>query len=396
MKVLLINSVCGRQSTGRIVTDIKRELVKQGHECVIAYGEATSIADDDDYHIGSEIERYIHAVFARLFDGMGYGSVLATLSFIKWIEQYDPDVINLHNIHGYYINIVILFRYLKKSRAKIVWTFHDCWPFTGHGALCDAKKCERWKNGCFKCPMKSDYPKSFLDFSRRNYLRKKNLFTGINSMTIVTPSNWLAGLVNESFMGKYEIKVVNNGIDLSCFHPIRSDFKIKNNIQNKTILLGVASVWNDLKGLNDFYKLQKILDDSYALVLVGLNTEQIKKLPNGILGISHTDGVRELSEIYSSADYFLNLTYCDNFPTVNIEALACGTPVITYETGGSAEMIASDCGFVVPQGDIDGVANLIAIDRRRKKNSETISNSVKRLDKSQAAKDYAQLFQRGC
>lgn len=393
MKVLLINSVCGRQSTGRIVTDIKRELIKQGHECVIAYGEAASIADEDDYHIGSEIERYIHAAYARMFDGMGYGSVLATLRFIKWIEQYDPDVINLHNIHGYYINIVILFRYLKKSRAKIVWTFHDCWPFTGHSALCDAKKCERWKTSCFKCPMKSEYPKSFFDFSSRNYQTKKNLFTGIGSMTIVTPSKWLKSCVEYSFLRQYDVKVINNGIDFKVFHRTDSEFRKKLGVDDKFLLLGVASVWNDLKGFNDFCSLSQKIDDRFCIVLVGLSDEQMKKIPSNIIGIKNTDSVGELVKIYSGCDLFLNLTYCDNFPTVNLESLACGTPVLTYQTGGSPETLSKENGIVVPVGAIDQVVSeVVRVKESYQYNHWEVSESVNLYSYSNMISNYLNLF----
>ena len=367
MRVLLINSVCGRQSTGRIVSDLKKTLTKNGNECRVAYGEKNSIADVDDYHIGFEISRYTHAVYARLFDASGFGSKIATKRFLSWVENYDPDIIHLHNIHGYYLNIKLLFNFLRNSGKKIVWTLHDCWAFTGHCAYFDYVNCSKWKKGCYCCPQKREYPTSLLlDRSKTNYEIKKNLFSGIDNLTLVTPSIWLSDLISKSFLKNYKKAVINNGIDTETFYP-RQDYPvIVEHFNNKKILLGVAAVWDRRKGLNFFLDLASKLSDDFQIMLVGLTEKQIRSLPSNVIGISHTDSKEQLACLYSSAFAFLNPTLEDNYPTTNIEAIACGTPVIAFQTGGCPEVVTERTGAIVRKGDIDGMLkqiNELTVDR---------------------------------
>ena len=360
MKVLEINSVCGIRSTGRICTDLADILKENGHGCKIAYGRETAPEKykDISYRIGSDAGVKLHALKARLFDSAGFGSKKATERLIEKIKEYDPDIIHLQNIHGYYIDIDILFNYLAAADKPIVWTLHDCWAFTGHCSYFTFANCERWKNGCFDCPQKKSYPSSLLmDRSKQNWIKKKELFTGVKNMTVVTPSKWLAELAGKSFLGKFPVKVINNGIDTEVFKPTCGDFRAAYGLENKKIMLGVASVWDKRKGLDDFIKLAGITDDNYVIVLVGVNEKQKNTLPGNIIGISGTNNTAELAEIYTAADVFVNFTYEDNYPTVNLEAQACGTPVITYKTGGSPES-TDPCG-VLPQGDISGAAGLI-------------------------------------
>lgn len=340
MKVLLINSVCGIRSTGRICTDIAEMLEKQGHECKIAYGRETVPQKYQKFavKIGNEINVKIHALQSRFFDNSGFGSKITTLKFIEWVKEYDPDVIHLHNLHGYYLNIEILFSYLKTCGKKIIWTLHDCWSFTGHCAYFDFVDCKKWRKGCFDCPEKKAYPSSLiLDRSNKNFFKKKNIFTNIPNMTVVTPSNWLKGLVKQSFLQDYPIKVINNGVDTSIFKATKTKILEKYGLVNKRIILGVASVWDRRKGLDYFIQLSKFLDDTFAIVVIGLNEAQIKELPNNILGIKRTESETELAQWYSAADIYINPTLEDNYPTTNLEAISCGTPVITFNTGGSGE-----------------------------------------------------------
>ena len=360
MKILQINSVCGVGSTGRIATDLYKVLEEQGHECKIAYGRGTAPKGIDSIKIGSNLDNYMHVLKTRVFDKHGFGSVSSTMKFIEDVKEYDPDIIHLHNIHGYYINIEILFNYLKEANKPVIWTLHDCWAFTGHCAYFDYVGCDKWKNGCNKCPQKEGYPTSkVFDNSKLNYEKKKELFTSVKNMTIVTPSKWLANLVKESFLGKYPVEVINNGIDLDIFKPTESDFKEKYNLQDKFIVLGVASVWTERKGLKYFVELSKELNDDYKVVVVGVTEKQKKELPNNILAITRTNNVKELAEIYTVADVFVNPTLEDNFPTTNLEALACGTPVITFNTGGSVESIDNENGIVVYEKDLNGLKKAI-------------------------------------
>ena len=357
MKILMINVVCGIRSTGRICTDLAAALETQGHEVKIAYGREEVPEQFKKYavRIGNDLDVKFHGLKARLIDGCGFGSRRATKKFIEWVMEYDPDVIHLHNIHGYYINIEVLFEYLKTCGKKIIWTLHDCWAFTGHTAYCDAKECDKWKTGCGKCPGLQEYPKSYVDNSINNWKKKKSIMQGIPYMTIVTPSKWLEGLVKESFLAEYPVIVIHNGIDSKQFYPMESSFKENYNIGDKFMLLGVSTSWDEMKGYSDYLKLADMIGEKYQIVLVGLTKEQIDKLPRNIIGIEKTNSVKELAQLYSAADLFLNLSYCENYPTVNLEALSCGTPVLTYDVGGSKETIIDGMGYSVKKGSLNSI-----------------------------------------
>ena len=360
MKVLMINSVCGIKSTGRIATDLADMLTEQGHTVKIAYGRESVPEKYTKYavRIGSDWDVRLHGVMARVFDNAGFGCRKATLKFIEFIKEFAPDIIHLHNLHGYYINVAILFEFLKEYNKPIVWTLHDCWAFTGHCAHFDLYKCYKWRTECNKCPQKKEYPTSLLfDNSRENYIHKKKAFQGVNKLVVVTPSQWLAGLVKESFLQNYETRVINNGVDLTLFKPTDGDFRKRYNLEDKIIVLGVASAWGARKGLVDFIELRKLLDDRYEIVLVGVSEEDKNILTKGMLGITRTDSVKELAEIYTASDIFVNLTYEDNYPTVNLEAQACGTPVLTYRTGGSVESVTEE--QVAEQGNLQDIVELI-------------------------------------
>lgn len=357
MKILMINSVCGIGSTGRICTDLATELEKNGYEVKIAYGRGKVPKQFEKYavRIGTDLDVKLHGIKARIQDASGFGSKRVTDKFVQWIKYYDPDIIHLHNIHGYYINIESLFNYLKKCNKKIIWTLHDCWSFTGHCAYFDYANCDKWKFQCQKCEQKREYPRSsVLDRSKYNFISKKELFTDIPNVTIIVPSKWLKELVKQSFLKEYPIKVIYNGIDVSVFRPLKSDIYKKYNCEDKKIILGVAGVWDRRKGLNSFVTLSQLLSDEYQIVLIGLSKEQLSDIPINIIGIERTESVQELSQFYSAADVFVNPTLEDNYPTTNIEAIACGTPVISYRTGGSGES-ASKYGMVVKKGDINAL-----------------------------------------
>lgn len=359
MKVLMINSVCGIRSTGRICTDLADVLETQGFEVKIAYGRETVPQKYQKYavRIGSDFAVKADALKTRVLDNAGFNSKSATKKFITWVKKFDPDIIHLHNLHGYYLNVELLFNYLKESGKRVIWTLHDCWAFTGHCSHFDVIGCEKWKSGCFNCPLKNAYPKAYTDRSRKNYQKKKQVFSGLSNLTIVTPSKWLADLVKESFLGRYPVEVIHNGIDTDIFKPTESDFRKKHNLEDKKIVLGVASAWGQAKGLYDFVKLAEMLDENYKIVLVGLTQEQIEKMPKSILCISRTNSARELAGIYTAADVFVNPTYCDTYPTVNLEAQACGTPVITYRTGGSVESVPEE--NVVERGKLKSLVAML-------------------------------------
>lgn len=362
MKLLLINTLSNSGSTGRISEDIGKTAIKNGFDSYMGYGRDTNTQSElDTIKIGSKMEFYSHLAYTRFLDRHGFGSTSGTKDFLETVKEIDPDIIHLHNIHGYYLNIELLFEYIKSHQKKVVWTLHDCWAFTGHCTYFDQIGCNKWEKECYSCPKKSAYPTSWLmDNSKKNFGQKKTIFNGVNDLTIVTPSYWLKNLVKRSFLQNYPVKMIHNGIDLNIFHPTDTQLSIiKYQLENKNVLLGVASLWNKRKGLADFIELSKILPDDTTIVLVGLTEAQIKSLPENIIGIRRTENISELAKLYSLATVFINPTYEDNFPTTNIEALACGTPIITYKTGGSPEAVDEKTGFVLQQGDVKGIAEKV-------------------------------------
>lgn len=363
MKYLFINAVAGSGSTGRIAAQQCRELEAQGHECVLAYGRGRAACGGiETYRIGTAWDCRLHGLYTRISDRHGFGSAAATKRFLEWADGYGPDVIWLHNIHGYYINIELLFGYIKEKKIKTYWTLHDCWSFTGHCAYFSYVKCGKWKEGCGGCPQKGRYPKSFLlDNSRGNFERKRKAFCGVEDMTLVTPSQWLADLVKESFLKEYKTEVVHNKIDTDIFKPTPSDFRERYGLEGKRVILGVANVWEERKGLNDFIKLAGMLDERYAVVLVGLSRKQMKGLPKNVAGLPKTESAGQLAEIYTAADIFVNLSHEENYPTVCLEAQACGTAVIAYDAGGTGETFGnngSSCR-AVPTGDLEEICRCI-------------------------------------
>jgi putative colanic acid biosynthesis glycosyltransferase len=378
LKVLQINTVCGVGSVGRIVRQIHEALREKGHESYIAYGRKP-LRCDGAIRIGGDLDVYFHVFLTRVFDLHGFGSKKATKKFLKIVEEINPDIIHLHNIHGYYLNIEVLFDFLKSFDKPVVWTLHDCWAFTGHCSHFTYAKCERWKTGCYSCPEKKSYPRSVIfDNSKSNYARKKKAFTSAKNMTLVTPSQWLAGLVKESFLGDYPVQVIPNGIDTEVFKPTPSDFKKRYGLDGKFLILGVANVWEKRKGFDYFLDLSKYLSDDEIIVLVGLSDERIKNLPNNIIGIKRTNSAKELAEIYTAADVFFNPTLEDNYPTVNLEAQACGTYVITFDSGGTKETIISkESGIAIKPCNAEDIMNLIRVLRSKGRKAANVDSSAR-------------------
>ena len=365
MKLLQIDSCLGVGSTGRITESIASLAKSRGWDCCIIHGARYVRRPScmKEIQTTSVLGEYFHYTEGLLLDNHGLSSRFATKRAIKAIQQYQPDVIQLHCIHGYYMNYKILFEYLRSTKVPVVWTFHDCWAFTGHCAYFDSINCKKWKTNCHNCELKKSYPTSLLlDKSIRNYKLKQRLFTSINDRLVIVPvSYWLEDLVRHSFFKEARIQTIHNGVDLDVFAPQNSD-RLRNSLGlgEKKVILGVALPWSPRKGLNDMIKISKILPkDIFQIMLIGLDDKQIANLPEGVIGIKRTNNVQELAEYYSLASVFVNPTYEDNFPTTNIEALSCGTPVITYKTGGSPEAISNGTGWVVNQGDVEEIATII-------------------------------------
>lgn len=361
MKLLQINTTLNTGSTGRIAEDIGLAAIDEGYKSFIAAGYTDRPSQSEIITIGSDFDRILHGLKTRLYDRHGFGSAKSTKLLVSKIKEINPDIMHLHNVHGYYLNIQILFDYLKKVQIPIIWTFHDCWPFTGHCSHFERVNCYKWHSQCFQCPMSKSYPSSFfIDNSKKNYLDKRKIFNGLENLQIVVPSQWLMNHVNDSFLQNYPVKLIYNGVDLNSFFPRNTNaIKCKYNLHKYQIILGVASTWKKRKALEDFIKISHLISKNEKIVLVGMNKDQICNLPGNIIGIERTESLNELSELYSVASVFLNPTYVDTFPTTNIEALACGTPVITYQTGGSTESIDKNTGFVIEKGDINGLFSAI-------------------------------------
>ena len=370
MKLLQICVEGNTGSTGTIAESIGQFVLQKGWESYIAFGRYPRSSNSKLLRIGSDLESMLHGIETRLFDNHGLGSRYATKRLIKKIEFIKPDVIHLHHLHGYYINIELLFLFLQKSKIPIVWTFHDCWSFTGHCAYFDYVGCDKWKTECSQCPQKKEYPKSiFLDNSRNNFLLKKQLFTSIPKITIVSVSKWLDNLVQKSFFKSTNHLYIYNGIDLDLFRPIDEPRFIKNkyNIDNKFVILGVATTWDRRKGLDDFIELAKHIKNDEIIVLIGLNKKQRKNLPYNILGLPRTENRKELSNLFAASDVFLNLSTEETFGLTTAEALACGTPAIVYNRTANPELVNFETGFVVEKNDFLSINRSILEIRENKK-----------------------------
>lgn len=387
MKVLFVDVLCGTGSTGRIVTDLCASLKNEGHEALVAFGRGEPKNWDNTYKISSKWDTRYHALMTRLFDRCGLHSKFATKKLLKVISKYDPDIIHLNDIHGYYINLKILFSFLKKIGKPVVWTQHDCWSFTGHCAYFDLAGCDKWMTQCFECPQKKEYPKSFgLSRAKKNFRDKKSCFLNVDKMVLVTPSKWLAGLVKQSFLGVYPVRTIHNGIDMNVFKPTESGFRQKYGLENKKIVLGVASEWTKRKGLADFIKLSSLLTDEYKIILIGLSNKQLRDIPKNILGFTRTSSVQELVQVYSTADVFVNPTYEETFGLTTIEAQACGTPAIVYDTGGCLGT-APEENFC-QQGNVEMLAKMVETMTKKEK-GVTLSND---FSKEKMMGEYLQLY----
>lgn len=359
-KLLEINTTANYGSTGHIAESIGTYMQSKGWLSYIAYGRHANASPLLPIKIGTNFDIYTHVLYTRLFDRHGYASNKATRKLAETIREIKPDIIHLHNIHGYYLNIDILFTELQKIGIPVVWTLHDCWSFTGHCAYFDNVNCHKWQTHCERCPQKHSYPASWLiDNSAKNYLDKQRLFTSLNNLTIVTVSQWLENLVHKSFFHNNVITTIHNGVDTNLFQPIKTTIKEQLSISNNIMLLGVANQWEPRKRLNDYIQLSKYLNDKYKIVLVGLTKKQLKHLPKNIIGLPRTASIKDLVALYSAADIVLNLSVEETFGMTTIEGFSCGTPSIVYNKTASPELITPQTGYIVEPGDFTELRNKI-------------------------------------
>ena len=395
--VVEINGI-NYSSTGTIALNIAKELRNNGFKVYTACKKSrvgVRFQHEDQLFIGTWFDRVISERIANLTGYKGCYNVLNTYLFLKKLDEIKPDLIHMHLLHDTFINLRMLFRYIKKKNIPVIWTFHDCWAFTGQCSYFDAVRCEKWKTGCHDCPQTKIYPKTyFVDNTKTMWNLKKEWFNDVENMTIVTPSVWLKKLVEESFLKDYPVKVIYNGINLNIFKPTDSDFRKQHNIEDKKLILGIAYNWDERKGLDVFIELAKRLPQEYQIVLVGTNDEVDKILPSNIISIHKTYNQEELVKIYSTADLFVNPTRQDNFPTVNIEALSCGIPVLAYETGGCPEIINDSCGSIVKKDDIDSLeSEIIRICEKKPFDKKACIERAKQYNMRDKFKEYAQLIE---
>ena len=382
-----INVTANWGSTGKIAEAIGKSAINYGWDSYIAYGRYCNNSASKLVRIGMKWNTYVHYLYDRLLDKEGRGSATATKTLIEKIKEIKPDVIQLHNIHDHYLNYPLLFRFLNQTDIKVVWTFHDCWAFTGHCYHFIEQNCIKWKTECGHCIRRNKY----VDRSYENFLIKKTLFSINRNLTIVSCSRWMANFVKESFLKDKHVQVIHNGIDLELF-KIMPEIKRRN---GKFRIIAVSNVWQPYKGVYDLFKLREMLGSEYEITIVGLSKEQLRKLPLGIRGIQRTQNVQELVRLYNESDILVNPTYADTFPTVNLEALACGIPIITYKTGGSPEAVDEKTGIVVEQGNVNALATAI---QQKKDHPLSAIDCRKRaeeyFDKNKCFEKYIELYER--
>lgn len=384
-------------STGVIMRCISKKAQDNGLLAYQAYpGDKRNRAyRENDIILCSELQKKIAQKLAYYTGLNGCFCVLSTIKFVRKLNRICPDIIHLHNLHNSYINLPIFFSYIKKHHIQVVWTLHDCWAVTGQCPYFTMIECNKWEEGCYDCGQLNIYPAAKLDRTKMMWGMKKKWFSGIENLTIVTPSQWLADIVRRSFLSEYNLEVINNGIDLTVFKPQKSDFREKYNCKDKYLLLGVAFDWGKRKGLDIFIELSKFLSAEYQIILVGTDEKIDEQLPQNIISIHRTQNQKELAEIYTAADLFLNPTREDNYPTVNMEALACGTPVITFNTGGSPECIDSTCGVVVERDDVFTLKDtIIRICSQSPFSNETCTKKAMDFDMNTKFEEYIELYER--
>lgn len=395
MKVLQINTVFPNGSTGKICKGISEKCKSNKIDDYVACAFIKDKTNDKRIAVTSSFDNHLHNRLARITMMYGCFSRFHTYLFLRKINKIKPDIIHLHNLHANYINLPLLFEYIKKNNIKTVWTLHDCWSYTGYCTHYDMINCDKWQTECGDCPKRNSDKATLFDNSKKMFHLKKRLFCGIENMVLAAPSKWLYAEVKKSFLSDYPVRLIYNGIDLSVFKPSEGDLRKKYGVKpHQFLLLGVAFGWADSKGLDVFAELADRLGDRYRIVLVGTDEAVDKKLPDSIISIHRTNNQSELAKIYSSADLFVNPTREEMFGLVNVEALACGTPVLTFNTGGSPEAVDETCGSVVDRDDVDAMEReIIRICETRPYSQKACLERAKGFDMNDRFKEYIDLYE---
>ena len=397
MKVLLIDVNCKHSSTGKIVYDLYQNLRTDGHKVAVCYGRGETVVGDNIFKFGLDVETIIHAGLARLNGLNGYFSPLSTKRLIRFIDDFQPDVVHIHELHAYFVNIRPLIYYLKEKKIKLIWTFHCEYMYTGKCG--HAYECEKWKVDCGNCPALKEYPRSlFFDFTKKMHRDKKILLSDID-FTIVTPSNWLAERVKMSFLQDKKITVIHNGIEAKkIFYPRREEditlLKERYGIDNKRIVLAVApNIMSESKGGDVVIEISKhFVQEDIHFVLVGAEKDEV--ISENVHLVKKIFDQDELALWYSSADVFLICSKRENFPTTCLEAMCCGTPVVGLDSGGTKETVPAPYGTFCLPGDVEGIVKAIRCHITNGKHSEDIHDMGCRLyDKNVMYQSYLELYQ---
>ncbi len=396
--ILQINPTANSASTGRIAEQIGQLAIDAGWDSYIAYGRTCNTSRSNLIRIGGKKDTFIHGLSSLLFDNHGLSSTCATKTFIKQIKTISPDIIHLHNVHGYYINYEVLFDYLSEVKVPVVWTMHDCWAFTGHCSHYSDINCLKWQGVCDQCPKVHNYPKSlFLDRSKKNFVKKIECFSLLDDLTLVPVSSWLEGELKKSFLKQNKIHTILNGVDINQFRPTNNNDTVRKalGLEGETVLLGVATAWGPRKGWQDYIQLSEILPNGYKIVMVGVTEIQAKELPESILTIRRTESIEQLADLYSMADVVLNLSDEESFGLTTAEGFACGTPSIVYNCTASPELITPETGIVIEKGDIKALVkaiNTIASKGKEHYSDNCRNRAVACYDKNKNYQQYIELY----
>ena len=398
-KLLQINVTANTASSGRLCEDIGDVVMTQGWESYVAFGRDSRPSSSNLIKIGNKFDFYAHLIKSVVLDRHGFGSRIATKQLIDKINEINPDIIQLHNIHGYFLNIELVFSYIAERDIPVVWSLHDCWSITGHCAHFALVGCEKWKNGCYSCPNLSDYPRSFgWDSSKRNYLQKKKLIESVPRLSIISGSEWIAGIARESYLGKRDIFVIPDGIDTNIYSPQENTewLREKYGLVGKFVIMACGTAWPEYKGISDYAKLKNMLPDNFAIILVGLSPSDIVKLPKGLIGIPKTKSPQELATYYSMADCVMSLSRLESFGLTPVEGFACGTPAIVYDNCALSELITPETGFKIEPGNIEELyESVIEMSKIGKSSfSENCRKvAVEKYDRFKCYKDYLTIYE---
>lgn len=393
MKILQINACYGYLSTGIIIEDLEKEIYKSEGVCYVAYQTAVK-EPVCGFRIGNKFDRYIHGIHSRIFGKQGYRSNRATKKLLKWIVSVNPDIIHLHNLHSNYLNFNMLCDYIAEKNIKTVYTFHDCWAFTGKCSHYASASCDKWQTSCGNCPqLKNEVPSLIFDNTGKVLKDRTQHLNKIPDLTIVPCSFWMEEQIKKSLLKPKRIVTLYNGTDTNMFRPHSNSFRKDYKLDDKFLILGFANKWSNTKNIEGVKFISGNLADDEIIVIVGCNEKQkelFSKFKN-IVPVGYIGDRQLLSDIYSSADVFVNLTYEDTLPTVNMESICSKTPVITFNSCGSPELVSSSTGIVVDKGDFEGILNAI---RFVKENSAQFDfeDLIKKYDKNVCYNKYIELY----